>query len=64
MLFAYHTLIYDVEFKNGKVTMVLSDLSKAFDRCNRNIIIYKVNNINITGNNLRLSLDELNNSKA
>ena len=34
--------------------MVLSDLSKAFDRCNRDLIIYKVKNINITGSKVQI----------
>ena len=33
MLYAFHTILYDVEYKYGQVYIVLSDLSKAFDRC-------------------------------
>eukprot|EP01083_Nonionella_stella_P241315 842811_1 len=37
-------------------------LDKAFDKVNRNGIIIKLDNINISGKNLRLLINELNNS--
>ena len=64
MLYAMHTIIYNTEFKNGKIYIFISDLSKAFDRCNRDIIVSNMPKININGKNLRLLINELNNGKV
>ena len=64
MLNVHHTTVLDVEFKSKKVTMVLSDSTKAFDTGNRSVITYKINNINTTGKNIKLLLNELENSEV
>ena len=50
--------------KHGKVFLVLTDLNKCFDKINRSGIIINLSQIGIDGNNIRLLIDELNNSKC
>ena len=63
-MYSINIIINKIAKISDKIFILQSDLSKAFDKCNRKLIIIKCHEIGINGKNIRLIINELKNQKV